>query len=46
MSPFTDPGGWKHGTERHIRTFVVVKRGESWRIMQDHNTTIVNPANP
>ena len=46
MSPFTDPGGGKHGAERHIRTFVVVKRGERWRIMQDHNTTIVNPANP
>ena len=46
MSPFTDPGGGKHGTERHIRTFVVVKRGERWRIMQDHNTTLVNPANP
>jgi uncharacterized protein (TIGR02246 family) len=46
MSPYTGPGGGKHGTERHIRTFVVVKRGERWRIMQDHNTTIVNPANP
>src|SRR5436305_10384051 len=24
MSPFTSPNGVKHGTERHIRTFVVV----------------------
>src|ERR1700739_337328 len=43
MSPFTSPDGVKHGTERHIRTFVVVKRENSWRIMQDQNTTIVEP---
>jgi uncharacterized protein (TIGR02246 family) len=42
MSPFTSPDGVKHGSERHIRTFVVVKRGEAWLIMQDHNTTIVD----
>ncbi len=41
MSPFTSPYGVKHDAERHIRTFVVVKRGSRWRIMQDHNTTIV-----
>jgi len=41
MSPFTSPDGVKHGTERHIRTFVVVKRGSRWLIMQDHNTTVV-----
>ena len=41
MSPFTSPDGVKHPLERHIRTFVVVKRGDGWRIMQDHNTTIV-----
>jgi len=41
MSPFTAPDGVKHGTERHIRTFVVVKRGSRWLIMQDHNTTVV-----
>src|SRR3954452_11147382 len=43
MSPFTSPDGVKHGRERHIRTFVVVKRGDHWRIMQDQNTTIVEP---
>src|SRR6516225_7133281 len=32
MSPFTAPDGVKHGTERHIRTFVVVKRDNHWRI--------------
>jgi len=41
MSPFTSPDGVKHGVERHIRTFVVVKRGGHWLIMQDHNTTVV-----
>jgi hypothetical protein len=43
MSPFTSPDGVKHGLERHIRTFVVVKRGNRWLIMQDHNTTVVEP---
>jgi uncharacterized protein (TIGR02246 family) len=40
MSPFTSPDGVNHGKERHIRTFVVTKRGSRWLIMQDHNTTI------
>ena len=39
MSPFTY-GGVRHSTERHIRTFVVVRRDDGWKIMQDHNTTI------
>ena len=43
MSPFTSPDGVTHGTERHIRTFVVVKRDDGWRIIQDQNTTIVEP---
>ena len=41
MSPFTSPDGVKHRGERHIRTFVVVKRGGRWLIMQDHNTTVI-----
>ena len=41
MSPFTSPDGVKYGAERHIRTFVVVKRGGRWLIMQDHNTTAI-----
>jgi uncharacterized protein (TIGR02246 family) len=41
MSPFTSPDIVKHGAERHIRTFVVVKRGGHWLIMQDHNTTVI-----
>jgi uncharacterized protein (TIGR02246 family) len=41
MSPFTSPDGVKHAVQRNIRTFVVVKHGERWLIMQDHNTTVV-----
>jgi uncharacterized protein (TIGR02246 family) len=41
MSPFTSPDAVKHGAEQHIRTFVVVKRGRRWLIMQDHNTTVI-----
>jgi uncharacterized protein (TIGR02246 family) len=41
MSAFTMPDGVKHGAERHIRTFVVVKRGERWVIIQDQNTTVL-----
>ena len=40
MSPFVMPDGVKHESERHIRTFVVVKRSDQWLIMQDQNTTI------
>jgi uncharacterized protein (TIGR02246 family) len=41
MSAFTTPDGVKHGAERHIRTFVLVKRGDRWLIMQDQNTTVL-----
>jgi uncharacterized protein (TIGR02246 family) len=41
MSPYTSPDGVKHGPERHIRTFVLVKRKGHWLIMQDHNTKIL-----
>jgi len=40
-SPFTSPDRVKHGVEPHIRTFVVVKHGGRWLIMQDHNTTVI-----
>ena len=40
MSPFVSPNGVKHGHERHIRTFVVVKRDGKWLVMQDQNTAI------
>lgn len=40
MSTFTMPDGVQHVNEGHIRTFVVVKRGTRWLIMQDQNTVI------
>ncbi len=40
MSTHTTPDGIKRENERHFRTFVVVKRGGRWLIMQDQNTTI------
>ena len=42
VSTFTTPDGVKHENEQQIRTFVVVKRGTRWLIIQDHNT-IVTP---
>lgn len=40
MSTFVTPDGVKHENERHIRTFVVVKQGGRWLVMQDQNTVI------
>ncbi len=40
MSTHTTPDGIKRENERHFRTFVVVKRGGRWLIMQDQNTVI------
>lgn len=40
MSTYTTPDGVKRENERHIRTFVVVKRSGRWLIMQDQNTLI------
>ena len=43
MSPYTRPDGVKQGPQQQVRTFIVVKRGERWLIMQDHNTTVAPP---
>lgn len=40
MSKFTTPDGIKHENERHVRTFIVVKRTGRWLIMQDQNTLV------
>jgi uncharacterized protein (TIGR02246 family) len=40
MSKFITPDGIRHENERHIRTFVVVKQGQRWLVMQDQNTVI------
>jgi uncharacterized protein (TIGR02246 family) len=42
-STFTTPDGLRHENERHIRTFILVKRGSRWLIMQDQNTTVARP---
>ena len=41
LSRFTTPDGGKHERDHQIRTFIVVKRGGRWLIMQDHNTFVV-----
>lgn len=46
MSTYTTPDGIKRENERHFRTFVVVKRGGRWLIMQDQNTTIARGGGP
>jgi uncharacterized protein (TIGR02246 family) len=43
ISPYTGPDGVKKGAQKQVRTFVVVKRGDRWLIMQDHNTTVASP---
>jgi uncharacterized protein (TIGR02246 family) len=40
MTPFVAPDGVRHPKDRQIRTFVVVKRGERWLVMQDQNTIV------
>lgn len=40
-SPFVTPDGVNHDNERHIRTFVVVKRDGRWLVMQDQNTRVI-----
>jgi uncharacterized protein (TIGR02246 family) len=42
-SAITMSDGAQRPAERNIRTFVVVKRGGRWLIMQDHNTNVAPP---
>ena len=42
-SPYISPDGTKHEVQHGIRTFVIVKHGDRWLIMQDHSTTITPP---
>ena len=42
-SPFVSPDGTKHDVLHGIGTFIVVKRGDRWLIMQDQNTTVMAP---
>ena len=40
MSTYITPDKVRHENERHLRTFVVLKRSGKWLIMQDQNTLI------
>jgi uncharacterized protein (TIGR02246 family) len=40
VGTYVTPDGNKHENERHIRTFVVVRRNARWLIMHDQNTII------
>jgi uncharacterized protein (TIGR02246 family) len=42
IGTYVTPDGTKHENNRHLRTFVVVKKKGRWLIMQDQNT-IVEP---
>jgi len=37
---YVTPDGNKHENERHLRTFVVVRRNARWLIMHDQNTIV------
>lgn len=41
VGPYQLPPGVRHENERQRRTFVVVRRDDSWLIMLDHNTIVV-----
>jgi len=40
MSTYVTPDGTRYENERHIRTFVVVRKSGRWLIAHDQNTTI------
>jgi uncharacterized protein (TIGR02246 family) len=40
-SNFTTPDGTKHENERHIKTYVLVKKNGKWLLAHDHNTVII-----
>lgn len=39
MSPHTTPDGVHYENQKQIRTFILVKRGTRWFIVQDQNTS-------
>jgi uncharacterized protein (TIGR02246 family) len=43
ITNYTTPDGVKHEGERHIKTYVVVKKNEKWLLAHDHNTIILSP---
>jgi len=40
---YVTPDGVKHENERHIKTYVVIKKEEKWLLAQDQNTVIQAP---
>jgi len=40
IGTYVTPDGIKHENNRHLRTFVVVKKKGRWLIMQDQNTIV------
>jgi uncharacterized protein (TIGR02246 family) len=42
VGTFTTPDGVTYQNQQQIRTFVVVKRGARWLIVQDHNTFVTS----
>jgi hypothetical protein len=40
VSPYQLPGEARRENERQRRTFVVVRRGDSWLVLLDHNTIV------
>lgn len=41
VSTYTTPDGTKHENERHIKTYVLVKKKGKWLLTHDHNTIIL-----
>jgi uncharacterized protein (TIGR02246 family) len=40
VDTYTTPDGVKHENERHIKTYVLVKKKGNWLLTHDHNTSI------
>jgi uncharacterized protein (TIGR02246 family) len=40
VDSYITPDGVKHNNERHIKTYVIVKKQGKWLLAQDHNTII------
>ena len=38
VSTYITPDGAKHENERHVKTYVVVKKNAKWLLAHDHNT--------
>ena len=41
VSTYTTPDGTKHENERHVKTYVVVKKKGKWLLTHDHNTIVL-----